>query len=211
MIDFHRKRLIATALVAVALLFATTASAQTQGTLGFYRSPAIHGETIVFAAEGDLWTVPITGGLARRLTSHAAEESSPAISPDGVTLAFTARYEGPAALYTMPITGGAPTRRTYDGDVADELGEGEGGRDGRHGRKDLAAGSRLGDALSRDLCEARLGEDHEARRADRSAHLLPDLWRRLELIGARFRTTSACKAKARQPCWLRLMASQWEL
>ena len=101
-----------------ALLLGTTASAQTQGTLGFYRSPAIHGETIVFAAEGDLWTVPIAGGLARRLTSHAAEESSPAISPDGNTLAFTARYEGPAALYTMPITGGAPVRRTYDGDNA---------------------------------------------------------------------------------------------
>ena len=94
------------------------AQAPIQGTLGFYRSPAIHGETIVFAAEGDLWTVPIAGGLARRLTSHAAEESSPAISPDGATLAFTARYEGPAALYTMPITGGAPVRRTYDGDNA---------------------------------------------------------------------------------------------
>jgi len=104
--------------LALAVFCATNASAQTQGTLGFYRSPAIHGETIVFAAEGDLWTVPISGGLARRLTSHAAEESSPAISPDGATVAFTARYEGPAALYTMPITGGAPLRRTYDGDNA---------------------------------------------------------------------------------------------
>jgi tricorn protease len=110
------KRLV----LVLALGAASTASAQapTAGTLGFYRSPAIHGETIVFAAEGDLWTVPIAGGLARRLTSHAADESSPAISPDGATLAFTARYEGPAALYTMPITGGAPVRRTYDGDVA---------------------------------------------------------------------------------------------
>ena len=91
-----------------ALCAATTAQAQTPGTLGFYRSPAIQGETIVFAAEGDLWTVPITGGLARRLTSHANEESSPAISPDGNTIAFTARYEGPAALYTMPLAGGLP-------------------------------------------------------------------------------------------------------
>jgi tricorn protease len=101
-----------------ALAVASSAGAQTQGSLGFYRSPAIHGETIVFAAEGDLWTVPVSGGLARRLTSHAAEESSPAISPDGSTLAFTARYEGPPALYTMPLAGGAPVRRTYDGDNA---------------------------------------------------------------------------------------------
>src|SRR6185436_17707759 len=63
-------------------------------------------------------SVGLTGGLAHRLTSHAAEESDPAISPDGATLAFTARYEGPAALYTMPIAGGAPTRWTYDGDAA---------------------------------------------------------------------------------------------
>src|SRR5687767_8275896 len=94
------------------------AQAPTTGTAGFYRFPTLSGETVVFAAEGDLWSVPVTGGLARRLTSHAAEETDPVISPDGQTLAFTARYEGPAALYTMPLTGGAPVRRTYDGDNA---------------------------------------------------------------------------------------------
>ena len=110
------KRLV----IAVAsILLTVRGAAQTpSGSLGFYRSPDIRGETIVFAAEGDLWTVPVTGGLARRLTSHAAEESSPTISPDGGTLAFTARYEGPAALYTMPLTGGATLRRTFDGDAA---------------------------------------------------------------------------------------------
>src|SRR5687768_8653621 len=112
------KRLVLVALAIVTVSPATAQSPTPSGTLGFYRSPAIQGETIVFAAEGDLWTVPVTGGLARRLTSHANEESSPAISPDGSTLAFTARYEGLAALYTMPITGGAPIRRTYDGDNA---------------------------------------------------------------------------------------------
>jgi len=39
-----------------------------QPTLGYYRSPAISGNTIVFTAEGDLWRVPITGGVAQRLT-----------------------------------------------------------------------------------------------------------------------------------------------
>jgi tricorn protease len=104
----------------LALFLVSTASAQTPttGTAGFYRFPTISGETVVFAAEGDLWSVPMSGGLARRLTSHAAEETDPVISPDGQTLAFTARYEGPPALYTMPLTGGAPVRRTYDGDNA---------------------------------------------------------------------------------------------
>ncbi len=108
-------------LVALAI-FLTPLLAQSQasqpGTLGFYRFPAIHGETVVFAAEGDLWSVPLQGGLARRLTSHAEEESDPVISPDGQWLAFTARYEGPAELYTMPLAGGMPTRRTYDGESA---------------------------------------------------------------------------------------------
>ncbi|MCX5761211.1 MAG: PDZ domain-containing protein, partial [Gemmatimonadetes bacterium] len=103
--------------IAVAAISAM-AQAPTQGALGFYRFPAIHGNTIVFAAEGDLWSVPTSGGLAHRLTTHAAEETDPVISPDGKTLAFTARYEGQTALYTMPIAGGSPTRWTYDGDAA---------------------------------------------------------------------------------------------
>ena len=112
-----KRTLLALALLALAS-DVTPAQTPTTGTLGFYRSPDIRGETVVFAAEGDLWSVPISGGLARRLTSHAAEESSPVISPDGRTLAFTARYEGPTALYTMPLSGGTPVRRTYDGDAA---------------------------------------------------------------------------------------------
>jgi tricorn protease len=81
---------------------------------GYYRFPSIHNDTIVFAAEGDLWSVSTDGGVARRLTTHPGEESHPTISPDGQTLAFTARYEGPAELYTMPLLGGLPTRLTYE-------------------------------------------------------------------------------------------------
>jgi tricorn protease len=85
---------------------------------GYYRQPAIAHDTIVFVSEGDLWTVPVAGGAARRLTSHPAEESMPALSPDGQTVAFVANYEGPAEVYTMPLAGGRPERRTYDGGSA---------------------------------------------------------------------------------------------
>lgn len=81
---------------------------------GYYRFPSIHNDTVVFAAEGDLWIVSTAGGVARRLTTHPGEESHPTISPNGQTLAFTARYEGPAELYTMPLVGGLPTRLTYE-------------------------------------------------------------------------------------------------
>ena len=83
--------------------------------LGYFRFPAIAGEQIIFTAEGDLWRVPIQGGLAQRLTSHPAEESHAAVSPDGKTLAYSASYEGPIDVYTMPLDGGVPVRRTFEG------------------------------------------------------------------------------------------------
>ena len=101
------------------LAFAVLVSAQSlfadDSPRGYYRQPAIHGDTIVFVAEGDLWKVSTDGGTASRLTTHHGAESTPVISGDGTTLAFTAQYEGPTDLYTMPLNGGLPTRRTYDG------------------------------------------------------------------------------------------------
>lgn len=82
---------------------------------GYYRFPAIHGDTIVFTAEGDLWTVSTKGGAAQRLTSNPGVESHAAISPDGKTVAFSAEYEGPLDVFAMPVDGGLPERRTWDG------------------------------------------------------------------------------------------------
>jgi tricorn protease len=89
-----------------------------EGPVGYYRHPALHGDTIVFVAEGDLWKVSDRGGAAVRLTTHHGEETMPAISPDGELVAFAARYEGPTEVYTMSLDGGRPTRRTYGIDTA---------------------------------------------------------------------------------------------
>jgi tricorn protease len=83
---------------------------------GYYRYPAIHGDTIVFTSEGDLWEVGAEGGAARRLTTGAGTELFAAISPDGQTVAFSASYEGPKDVYTMPLGGGVPQRRTWGGE-----------------------------------------------------------------------------------------------
>jgi len=103
-----------TLIVAACLEFLSTALVPA-APQGYYRQPALHGDTIVFVAEGDLWKVGTAGGSAIRLTSHPGEESQPAISSDGKTIAFVAQYEGPSEVYTMPIAGGLPTRRTFDG------------------------------------------------------------------------------------------------
>jgi len=87
-----------------------------QSTLGYYRFPAIAGDTIVFTAEGDLWRVPLSGGTAQRLTSHPSEESHAAVSPDGKTVAFSASYEGPTEVYTLSLdTPAPPQRQTWEG------------------------------------------------------------------------------------------------
>ena len=75
--------------------------------------PAIYGATVVFTAEGDLWKVGVDGGVAQRLTTHHGVESHASISPDGTTVAFVGQYEGPSEVYTMPLDGGLPTRRTH--------------------------------------------------------------------------------------------------
>ncbi len=90
--------------------------ANAQGFEGYYQYPDIHQNTIVFTAEGDIWKVPIQGGLAQRLTTHAEEERYPVISPDGKTIAYSASYEGPTEVYTIPIDGGMTTRWTYESD-----------------------------------------------------------------------------------------------
>ena len=82
---------------------------------GYFRQPALHGEQLVFVAEGDLWRVGAAGGVAQRLTTHDGAESLPAISPDGRMVAFVGTYEGPAELYVMPLAGGLPKRLTWDG------------------------------------------------------------------------------------------------
>lgn len=82
------------------------------GALGYYRFPTIHGERIVFAAEGDLWEVPVAGGPASRLTTHEGNESFPKFSPDGKWLAFSGEYQGNVDAYVMPAEGGEPRRLT---------------------------------------------------------------------------------------------------
>ena len=82
---------------------------------GYYRSPAIHGDTVVFVSEDDLWTVPAAGGVARRLTSGLGATGAPAFSPDGQWIAYSGREEGHTEAYLIPATGGEPRRLTFIG------------------------------------------------------------------------------------------------
>lgn len=110
---------LALALVSIAAFVSLCSAQQNRG---YYRFPSIHGDTIVFTSEGDLWEVGVEGGVARRLTTHLGEETNAAFSPDGKTIAFAASYEGPREVYTIPAAGGLPVRRTFDNAGAASIG-----------------------------------------------------------------------------------------
>src|SRR5262245_24229521 len=91
------------------------------------RFPTIHDKDIVFTFAGDLYTVPSSGGVARRLTSHDGFEMFPRFSPDGKQIAFTGQYDGNTEVYVMPAEGGRPKRLTFTAtlardDVSDRMG-----------------------------------------------------------------------------------------
>ncbi len=96
---------------------------------GYYRHPTIHGETIVFVCEDDLWSVPLRGGIAHRLTANPGTVSFPALSPDGSRIAFTCRNDGPPEVFVMEADGGEARRLTWLGGINQVAGWNPGGRD----------------------------------------------------------------------------------
>lgn len=77
------------------------------------RFPATNNQQIVFTYAGDLYSVGMNGGEAKKLTSDVGFEMFARFSPDGKTLAFTGQYDGNTEVYTMPAEGGTPRRITY--------------------------------------------------------------------------------------------------
>ena len=63
------------------------------------------GRAITFELLGDLYTLPITGGYARRLTSGMAFNRDPHYSPDGQSLVFVSDRSGVANLWIMDRNG----------------------------------------------------------------------------------------------------------
>lgn len=80
---------------------------------GYLRMPDIHGDTLAFIAEGDVWVAPSVGGTARRLTVDDGYERFVHFSPDGSKLAFTATYHGNDEVYVVDVAGGQPERLTW--------------------------------------------------------------------------------------------------
>ncbi len=106
------KRLLLISLLLPSLI-GTTALAADPAPGYVLRYADVNADQIVFTYEDDLWLVPVTGGDAHRVTSHAGRELAGKFSPDGTQLAFTADYDGGGDVYVMDARGGVPVRLTY--------------------------------------------------------------------------------------------------
>ena len=103
-----------TTLVSVSLLASPKLSRGADpGQTMMLTQPAISASRIAFIYAGDLFVSDLNGANVQRLTADDGIESNPAFSPDGQTIAFSAQYDGNVDVYTVPTSGGAPTRLTY--------------------------------------------------------------------------------------------------
>lgn len=97
-----------------ALIAATAAGASAIDNPLWLRNTAISpdGSTIAFTFKGDIYTVPVKGGVAKQITSNSAYEASPVWSPDGTKLAFLSDRDGSSDVFVIPAAGGTARRLT---------------------------------------------------------------------------------------------------
>ena len=72
------------------------------------------GKTILFELLGDLYTVPMDGGDAVRISSGMAFDSQPTYSPDGVHIAFVSDRGGSENVWIANADGSDPTPVSKD-------------------------------------------------------------------------------------------------
>ena len=70
------------------------------------------GKTIVFDLLGDIYTVPTTGGEAKRIVGGLSFESQPRISPDGKKIVFISDRSGAENLWVADADGANPKALT---------------------------------------------------------------------------------------------------
>jgi tricorn protease len=116
------------ALILVSLMLTLTTLSFAPQEARLLRFPTVSNDAIAFSYAGDLYTVPLTGGVARKLTSYyEGYEAFARFSPDGASIAFTGEYDGNREVFLIPAAGGVPKRLTYTptlsrDDISDRMG-----------------------------------------------------------------------------------------
>lgn len=78
-----------------------------------FPAPSPDGSRVAFCYQGDIWTVPVTGGEAKRITIHEGYDAYPKWSGDGTKIAFSSNRFGNDDIFIIPAGGGVPERLTF--------------------------------------------------------------------------------------------------
>lgn len=83
----------------------------------YLRFPHLHGDTVTFVAEDDVWLAPVAGGRAWRLSADQVSVGNPRFSPDGTQVAWTSTRDVEPEVHLAPVDGGPSRRLTHWGDL----------------------------------------------------------------------------------------------
>jgi Tol biopolymer transport system component len=93
------------------------------------------GRTIAFDLLGDIYTLPVDGGTAKRIIGGMSFDSQPKFSPDGKTIAFLSDRSGVENLWLADADGSNPRAVTKDrptSDAPEKMSSPSWTRDGRY-------------------------------------------------------------------------------
>lgn len=107
-----------TGLAAMAAAMSVSAQSQEQDAR-LMRYPDISGKQIGFIYADRLWVADDDGSNARSIMVPGSELSRVSFSPDGKSIALTAKVDGNADVYIVPIDGSAAARRVTHHPAAD--------------------------------------------------------------------------------------------
>ena len=71
------------------------------------------GKQIYFSYDGDIFSVPASGGQATAVITMPGVQDSPLVSPDGKWLAFSSDIQGNSDVYAVPLGGGNAVQLTF--------------------------------------------------------------------------------------------------
>ncbi len=78
------------------------------------RYPTSSRTDVAFVTGDELWSAPLAGGVAHRLTHDPGAVSTPLFSPDGKWIASTWRQGGLRDVFVLPAGGGVGKRLTFE-------------------------------------------------------------------------------------------------
>ena len=95
----------------VALGFSAASGAAERGY--FLSYPDLRAGRVVFVHQNDLWVVPASGGVARRLTADGLPKTDARLAHDGSRVAYTMTVDGNPDIYVASVDGGPALRVTH--------------------------------------------------------------------------------------------------